>query len=237
MTLNYESIYIHPRADAITEFLLKTYQILLSHYGHQDWWPAENPFEVIVGAILTQSAAWTNVEKAIDNLKKIEPLTPAFLRRISPDELSNLIFPAGYHNAKTVKIKTFVEWLEEHYDNNLDKLFALDTPLLREELVSIYGIGEETADSIILYAAQKPVFVIDAYTRRVMHRLGIAPDINSYAEFQMLFMKHLPQDEQLFNEYHALFVCHGKLTCKRKPHCESCCLNGLCKFAWEKRDF
>ena len=236
MTLYHESTYIHPRTEAITDFLLKIYQALFSHYGHQDWWPAENPFEVIVGAILTQSAAWTNVEKAIDNLKKIEPLTPAFLRRISQKELANLIFPAGYYNAKAVKIKKFVEWLEEHYEDKLDRLFALDIPVLRQELLSVYGIGEETADSIILYAAKKPVFVIDAYTRRVMHRLGISSDINTYAELQMLFMKHLLHDEHLFNEYHALFVCHGKLTCKRKPDCENCCLTGLCKFAEEKMD-
>jgi endonuclease-3 related protein len=236
MTSNNQSINIHQNTVATTDFLFKTYQILLSHYGHQDWWPAENPFEVIIGAILTQSAAWTNVEKAIDNLKKEKLLTPASLRRISMDELSELIYSAGYYNAKAMKIKRFVEWLKEYYEDNLDKLFSLNVQLLREELLSVYGIGEETADSIILYAAKKPIFVIDAYTRRIIHRLGGASETDSYPTLQRLFMKHLPHKEELFNEYHALFVCHGKLTCQRKPHCEWCCLNELCKFPWEKWD-
>jgi endonuclease-3 related protein len=170
------------------------------------------------------------VEKAIAKLKAKEQPTPTTLRQIPVGELAHLIYPSGYYNAKAVKIKSFVHWLGEHYDDSLDKLFTLEIPPLRRELLSVHGIGEETADSIILYAAQKPIFVIDAYTRRIIHRLGLGPETNTYLAFQRLFMEHLPHDEPLFNEYHALLVSHGKGTCKRTPHCEQCCLNNLCPF-------
>lgn len=215
---------------AVTQMLLDIYHRLLSHYGPQHWWPAESPFEIIIGAILTQSAAWGNVEKAIKNLKTEDTLSPATLRQLPIEELSQLIYPSGYYNAKAVKIKSFVHWLGKHYDDSLERLFALDTPLLRQQLLSIQGIGEETADSIILYAARKAIFVIDAYTRRTLRRLGLAPPNDSYASFQALFMQHLPHHEPLFNEYHALFVRHGKTACKRVPHCEGCCLAPLCPF-------
>jgi len=218
---------------AVTKILLDVYHRLLAHYGAQHWWPADNPFEVIIGAILTQSAAWGNVEKAITNLKAKGALSPDALRQLSTKELSLLVYPSGYYNAKAVKIKSFVHWLGEHYNDNLDRLFALDIPLLRQELLFVHGIGEETADSIILYAAHKAIFVIDAYTRRTICRLGLAPPTNSYTAFQALFMQHLPHDEPLFNEYHALFVCHGKATCKRFPLCGRCCLSALCSFPRE----
>ena len=212
----------------VTKMLLDVYHRLLAHYGPQHWWPADSPFEVIIGAILTQSAAWGNVEKAITNLKAKETLSPGALRQLSTEELSQLIYPSGYYNAKAVKIKSFVHWLGEHYNDNLDRLFDLDIPLLRQELLSVHGIGEETADSIILYAAHRAIFVIDAYTRRIICRLGLEPSTNSYAAFQALFMEHLPHDESLFNEYHALFVRHGKATCRRVPLCGRCCLASLC---------
>ncbi|HJX69482.1 MAG TPA: hypothetical protein VJ441_00110 [Dehalococcoidia bacterium] len=212
------------------EILLDIYHRLLAHYGPQHWWPADSSFEIIIGAILTQSAAWSNVEKAITNLKAREALSPTALRQLPIGELSQLVYPSGYYNAKALKIKSFVRWLGEDYNDNLDKLFALDIPLLRQELLSVHGIGEETADSIILYAAQKAIFVIDAYTRRIISRLGLEPSTNGYAAFQDLFMHHLPHDERLFNEYHALFVRHGKATCKRLPLCQGCCLASLCPF-------
>jgi endonuclease-3 related protein len=216
--------------EVMRETLLDIHHRLLNYYGPQHWWPADSPFEVIIGAILTQSAAWGNVEKAITNLKARGALSPAALRQLPIEELSQLIYPSGYYNAKALKIKSFAHWLEKYYDNDLDRLFALDMPLLRQELLSVHGIGEETADSIILYAAQKAIFVIDAYTRRIVSRLGLEPPTNSYAVFQDLFMQHLPHDERLFNEYHALFVCHGKTTCKRLPLCQGCCLSSLCPF-------
>lgn len=210
--------------------LLDVYHRLLDRYGPQHWWPAETPLEMIVGAILTQSAAWGNVEKAISNLKAREVLSVDRLRQLPEGELARLVYPSGYYNVKARKIKAFVDWLGAHYDDNLDRLFALDVPALRQELLSVHGVGEETADSIILYAARKPIFVIDAYTRRIVTRLGLAPSNNSYAASQVLFMQRLSHDESLFNEYHALLVRHGKTACRRVPLCDSCCLVLFCLF-------
>ena len=213
---------------AVTGTLLDVYHRLLDRYGPQHWWPADSPFEVMIGAILTQSAAWGNVEKAINNLKARDVLSIDALRQLPVEELARLVYPSGYYNAKAEKIKALVQWLAERYDGDLDKLFALDIPPLRRELLSVRGVGEETADSIILYAAHKPVFVIDAYTRRILHRLGLAPPTDSYTAFQDLFMQHLPHDEALFNEYHALLVRHGKEACKKVPRCQHCCLASFC---------
>jgi len=209
---------------------LEIYRRLLDRYGPQHWWPADDPFEVIVGAILTQSAAWTNVERALSQLKAAIPLTPAALRDLPLDRLATLIRPCGYYNAKAVKLRAFVERLEASHDDNLDQLFALDSADLRQELLSIHGIGEETADSIILYAAKKPVFVIDAYTRRIMGRLGLASESGSYSAFQRLFAENLPHEEGLFNEYHALLVRHAKEVCRKSPCCPLCCLRSICPY-------
>jgi endonuclease-3 related protein len=213
---------------ATGETLLDIYHRLLSCYGHQHWWPAEDAFEVIVGAILTQSAAWTNVEKAISNLKAGGALTAAALLHIPSDRLAALIRPCGYYNAKARKIKAFVQRLECGYGGDLERLFALDTMELRQELLSVHGIGEETADSIMLYAARKPAFVIDAYTRRILRRLALAPSLDSYGAFQALFTENLPQDEGLYEEYHALLVRHGKEVCRKAPRCSLCCLREIC---------
>jgi endonuclease-3 related protein len=213
---------------AVTGTLLDVYHRLLDRYGPQHWWPADSPFEVMIGAILTQSAAWGNVEKAINNLKTRNVLSVDALHRLPVENLARLVYPSGYYNAKAGKIKALVQWLAERYDGDLDKLFALDIPPLRRELLSVRGVGEETADSIILYAAGKPVFVVDAYTRRILRRLGLAAPTESYAAFQDLFMQHLPHDEAIFNEYHALLVRHGKNACKKLPRCQQCCLTSLC---------
>ena len=202
----------------------------MAHYGHQYWWPAPESFEIIVGAILTQSAAWLNVEKAIANLKAAKALSPEALRRLSLAQVARLIHPCGYYNAKALKLKSLVHWLGEYYDDDLDKLFAHKTDHLRQQLLSIHGIGQETADSIILYAANKPIFVIDAYTRRIINRIGLAPNSNSYAAYQSLFMDNLPADVRLFNEYHALLVRLAKDVCRNRPLCRRCCLNNLCHY-------
>jgi endonuclease-3 related protein len=236
------------------------YQRLMDAYGPQHWWPAEEPFEVMVGAILTQSAAWLNVEKAIANLKAAKALSPQALRRFSRPEIASLIRPSGYYNAKALKLKSLAQWLGEYCHDDLSKLFANSTDQLRPQLLSVYGIGEETADSIILYAANKPIFVIDAYTRRIINRvglapdsnsytarkpvfvidaytrriisrLGLAPDGNSYTAYQALFMDNLPADAGLFNEYHALLVCLGKYVCRNRPLCQQCCLQNICHFS------
>ncbi|MFC2048294.1 endonuclease III domain-containing protein, partial [Chloroflexota bacterium] len=210
--------------------LQNIYHLLINNYGPQHWWPAEEPFEVMVGAILTQSAAWLNVEKAITNLKAAKALSPQALRQLSLTELATFIRPCGYYNAKAKKLKSLVHWLGEYYNDDLSGLFTNSTVQLREQLLAIHGIGEETADSIILYAANKPIFVIDAYTRRIVNRIGLAPDTNGYAAYQSLFMDNLPTNVGLFNEYHALLVCLGKNACHNRPLCQRCCLQSICQF-------
>ena len=217
-------------SQSISQLLQNIYRQLMECYGPQHWWPAEEPFEVMVGAVLTQSAAWLNVEKAIDNLKTSKVMSPQALRHLSLPEIATLIRPCGYYNSKARKLKSLVNWLEEYCNDNLDKLFDINTNQLRQQLLSIYGIGQETADSIILYAANKPVFVIDAYTRRIISRIGLAPGSNSYTAYQSLFMDNLPADVRLFNEYHALLVSLGKNVCRKRPLCQQCCLCGMCRF-------
>ena len=216
--------------------LQEIYLILLHRYGPQGWWPAETAFEVIVGAILTQRVAWSNVEKAIANLKRNGALTPEGLSRLSQERLAELIRPASYYNVKARKLLAFVEHLQQHHGGSLDSLFSLETPALRRELLSIYGIGPETADSILLYAAQRPVFVIDAYTRRILQRVGLISGRESYAALQALFMDSLPHEVDLFQEYHALLVRLGKEACRTRPLCKRCPLaeSGHCSSARAK---
>ena len=215
---------------SIGQTLLNIFRRLLAHFGPQHWWPAQGPFEVIAGAILTQSAAWGNVEKAIANLRAAGALSPGALRQLPISELAALVHPCGYYNAKALKLKSFAYWMGNNYDDDLDSLFANNIDDLRQQLLSIHGIGQETADSIILYAANKPIFVIDAYTRRIINRIGLAPDRNSYAAYQDLFKDNLLPDAELFNEYHALLVCLGKNVCRSRPLCQQCCLNNICHF-------
>ena len=186
-----------------------------------------------MGAVLTQSAAWANVEKAIANLKAANVLSPAAMRDISLEELAGLIRCSGYFNAKAKKLKALVGWLGEQGDN-LEFLCSRESAELRRELLAVHGIGPETADSILLYAASKPLFVIDAYTRRIFGRLGIRSPGESYADWQRLFMDRLEPDVTFFNEYHALLVRLGKEVCHKKtPRCRDCCLAELCLFAAE----
>ncbi len=217
----------HP---SISQTLLVIYGRLFAAYGTQHWWPAESPFEVMVGAILTQSAAWKNVEKAISNLKAVNALSPQALRRLSLTELAALIRPSGYYNAKAKKLKIMAEWLGKTYLDDITRMSAEYTKTLREQLLSVHGIGPETADSIILYAANQPIFVIDAYTRRIFDRIGIVPEAPNYAGYQALFINNLPADTKLFNEYHALLVRLGKEACRKKAVCEQCCVKDLCDF-------
>lgn len=220
----------------MTPTLLDIYRRLLDRYGPQHWWPAETRLEMIVGAILTQSAAWVNVEKGIANLRSRGLLSAVMLREVPTEELARLIYPSGYYNVKARKLKAFARWLGEYCGDDLDRLFALDLPTLRRELLGVYGVGQETADSIALYAARKPVFVIDAYTRRIVARLGLSPARNTYEAFQSLFMERLPHEEGIFNEYHALLVCHGKTVCRKSPACRDCCLVPICLFPRLQKD-
>jgi len=209
--------------------LLKIYQRIHESFGPQHWWPAETSFEVIIGAILTQQTSWNNVEKAISNLKKEQLLNPEKIRDAKKEKLEELIRPSGYYRQKTKKLKNFINFLWEKYDGNLEKLFNQNISELRKELLSVNGIGKETADSIILYAAEKPIFVIDAYTVRIMNRLGITSE-KDYGMLQKLFEENLPKDVQLFNEFHALIVHLGKNYCKKKPICDGCPLKIKCKY-------
>jgi endonuclease-3 related protein len=213
----------------VNQRLLEIYQRLFACYGPQHWWPGESPFEVMVGAILTQSAAWGNVEKALVNLKVVGALSAEALRRLSLPELAKLIRPCGYYHAKALKLKSLALWLGKCCGDNLDKLFAQDTATLRQQLLAVHGIGQETADSILLYAAGKPSVVIDAYTRRIISRIGLAPERDSYSAYQALFMENMLGDVKLFNEYHALFVCLGKKVCRKQPLCAQCCLLDVCQ--------
>ncbi|MDD5081822.1 MAG: endonuclease [Dehalococcoidales bacterium] len=213
---------------SINSRLMDIYRRLMAEYGPQHWWPAEEPFEVMVGAILTQSAAWSNVEKAINNLRNAGALSPEALRRLSLPEIAALIHPCGYYNAKALKLKSLAVWLGERFHDSLGVLFGMDAAPLRQELLSVHGVGTETADAIILYAAHQPVFVIDTYTRRISSRLGLAPEVDSYPAYQSLFMANLPADATLFNEYHALLVNLGKRVCRRRPLCPQCCLEDIC---------
>ncbi|MDO8531397.1 MAG: hypothetical protein Q7T26_04400 [Dehalococcoidia bacterium] len=225
------------RRDVAAGKLREVFRRLRGAYGPQRWWPAETPFEVIVGAILTQAAAWTNVERAIKRLKEEGMLSPRAIREAPRDRLAVIIRSAGYFNAKAAKLQAVCLHLGERYGDSLDRLFDQDVAALRAELLGLYGVGEETADSIILYAAGKPSFVIDAYTRRILARLGVRPREDSYAAHQALFMERLPPSAPLFNEYHALLVRHGKESCvKSMPRCAGCCLADICRHARRSGD-
>jgi len=215
-------------ADPTRQVLLDMYRRLYAAYGAQGWWPGGSPFEVVVGAVLTQAAAWTNVEKAIDNLKTAGVLSPRGILETPVDDLARLVYPAGYYNAKARKLKAFVEMLFERHGGDLDRLFALPLRELRRELLATHGIGPETADAVILYAAGRPCFVVDAYTRRVFSRLGLAPARDDYGSWQRTFEEALPSDAALFNEYHALIDRHAKTYCRNQPLCGRCFLRGVC---------
>ena len=208
--------------------LLKLYDTLHAEYGELNWWPAETPFEIIIGAILGQATAWRNAAKAIDNLKAANLLDPEGMGKLSQDELETLILPSGYYRAKAKKVRAFLTHLQAHHNNQLDSLFAGELPTLREELLSIYGIGEETADCILLYAAKKPSFVVDTYTYRLFERLGWFGGKFHYGRLRGIFMENLPHDSQLFNQYHALIVRHGARICQKTPQCERCLLRSEC---------
>jgi len=209
------------------EQLLEIYKLLFDRFGPQHWWPGETQFEIIIGAILTQNTSWKNVEKAIANLKAVDHMTPVALHRLTLEQLAELIRPAGYFNIKACRLRNFLDWLFENYEGQLENLEKIDTVRLREELLAVKGIGPETADSILLYAFNRPIFVIDAYTARVMCRHYLAELGIDYSQLQDLFQSNLPQDVELFNEYHALLVHVGKDFCKPTAKCSGCPLEKL----------
>ncbi len=203
--------------------LLDIYQSLLSCFGPQKWWPGDSPFEVMVGAVLTQNTNWTNVSRAIENLKRENLLSFRVLHELPQEVLAENIRPAGYFNLKANRLKNLLQLIANDYGGNLSDFFSEETSVLRECLLNVKGIGPETADSILLYAAGKPSFVVDTYTHRILSRHGIIPEESSYYDIQEYFVDTLPEDTQLYNEYHALLVRLGKEYCKKgKPLCEEC---------------
>ena len=200
--------------------LVKLYDRLLDSYGPQHWWPAESAFEVIVGAVLTQNTSWKNVEKAIIGLKKAGQLDLAGIASLPQDDLAGLIKPSGFFNVKALRLKNLCGWL--HSRGGLDALAAWDTGRLRRALLAINGIGPETADDILLYAFERPVFVIDTYTRRLLTRLNLVQGREDYETLQQMFESCLPADHMLYNEYHALIVRHAKGQCTHVSHCRHC---------------
>ena len=195
---------------------------LLKQIGPRHWWPADSSFEVIIGAVLTQNTAWLNVKKTITNLKQNDLLSPKALDKIPEEKLASLIRSSGYFNQKAKKIKQFVNYFLNHYQGSIEKMSRRDTKTLRKELLSIYGIGPETADSILLYALQKPIFVVDTYTSRILYRHGWLHENPDYQELQGFFMQRLPNDVALFNEFHALLDYIGHFYCRKTPRCDLC---------------
>ena len=207
--------------------LIEIYDILYSAFGPQNWWPAETELEMMVGAILTQNTNWKNVEKAIGNLKDKDILTINRLMEIPDSMLAQLIKPAGYYNIKTRRLKNLIGFIDSDYDGDIFRLFSLDIQEIRKELLSVNGVGLETADSIVLYGAGKPLFVVDTYTHRILTRHGMIEEEAGYNDLQSLFMDNLPHDEELFKEFHALIVRSGKEYCKKKPLCQNCPLKNF----------
>jgi endonuclease-3 related protein len=214
--------------------LMNIYRRLYQTYGSRNWWPGETSFEVMVGAILTQNTSWKNVEKAIQRLKMNGVLNPEGIYHLKKSQLAPLIRSSGYYRIKADRLKSFVDFLYEEYGGDLKGMKRERLAELREKLLGVKGIGPETADSILLYGLKKPIFVVDAYTKRVLSRHRMISEKASYEEVQKLFMEHLPPDEKLFNEYHALFVHLGKTLCKKTARCDICPIKGIAHRAERK---
>ncbi|OPX26697.1 MAG: endonuclease [Candidatus Cloacimonas sp. 4484_140] len=213
--------------------LIEIYDLLYDRHGPQHWWPGETRDEIIIGAILTQNTNWKNVEKAIENLKHKNLLTLTALRNAEIKEIAQCIRPSGYYNQKTTRLQEIAKFFHR---NSLQCFGAHSIANMRKELITLKGIGPETADSILLYAFEKPVFIIDAYTTRIFQRLGFLPGGISYEEAQKFFMQNLENNTKLFNEFHALLVRHAKEYCQKNPHCAKCVLLNKCKFENKNHD-
>jgi endonuclease-3 related protein len=204
------------------------YDALFAAHGPQHWWPGRTAFEIIVGAILTQNTSWSNVEIAMRNLRREKLLSPRAIERVPLRRLAQLIRSSGYFRQKAKKLKCFVHFLRSEYGGSLHRMFRGPTAVLREKLLGVHGIGAETADAILLYAGGHPVFVVDAYTRRMLERHTLAAPTQSYEQVRQLFERSLPSDASLYNEFHALIVRNGKEYCRTSnPRCSECPLHSL----------
>jgi endonuclease III related protein len=212
--------------------LKQIYLLLLNQFGHRKWWPGDTRDEIIIGAILTQSVSWGNVNKAIENLKQNGLLSLKAIRAAQLSRIAPLIKPTRFYNQKALKLKTFCEYLFSKYNGNLDSMFTQDIYLLRRELLTLRGLGEETVDSILLYAGDKDIFVVDAYTQRILTRLGMKTEGWKYQDYQRLFMENLEPDLDLYQDFHAQIVFLGHFFCKnRNPNCLECPLRNCCKYS------
>lgn len=219
----------------VSLFLMHCYELLSGAFGHRHWWPAETSEEVIIGAILTQNVSWSNVEKAIALLRQTDRLTLTAVQESSAEELAPLLRPTRFYNLKAKRLKAFVSWLFSNHDGQLDSMFAADTNTLRNELLTIPGLGRETVDSILLYAGGHLVFVVDNYTMRICRRLGLGEDSWVYEDYRRFFEDHLEPDLDLYRDYHAQIVCLGNRLCtKQAPACERCPLHEMCPAACVK---
>jgi endonuclease-3 related protein len=213
-------------AGRVGVLLQELYDRLWEAWGPQGWWPGDTPFEVAVGAILTQNTNWGNVARAIAALKDQGLLDPQALHDLPEPELARLIRPAGYFNVKARRLKNFLDFLAQHYDGSMERLAAAGLATLRPALLTVKGVGPETADSILLYALAQPTFVVDAYTFRILSRHGLIAEACTYEELRHLFQEHLPARVELYQEYHALLVRLGKELCRPRPRCPGCPLDG-----------
>jgi endonuclease-3 related protein len=208
--------------------LLTVYRHLHAAHGPQHWWPGDTAFEIMVGAVLTQNTAWSNVEKAIANLKRARALDAETIARAPHRKLAAWLKPSGYFNIKAQRLRAFCRWYLQ--EGGVRRLARRPTTLLRDQLLAVHGIGPETADDILLYAFNRPVFVIDAYTRRIFSRLGVIEGGEDYEALRRLFEERLGADSSLFNEYHALIVAHAKDFCRPRPRCAQCVLGRQCRW-------
>ena len=210
--------------------LMKIYRCLFDHYGPRNWWPADTPFEVAVGAILTQNTNWSNVEKAIANLCSADSLDCNRISELDRQELEALIRPSGFFRQKAERLQLFCYYLRDNYHSSLEQMLRQPLETVREELLRLKGVGPETADSILLYAGNHPSFVVDAYTGRLFSRLGLLAGTEKYEQTRKLFMDRLPQQSDLYNEYHALIVIQCKEHCRKRPECTDCPLEDSCRY-------
>lgn len=209
------------------EWVEMAYDVLDRYFGDLKWWPAVCPLEVMVGAVLTQNTAWGNVEKAVDALRRKGYLSVQVLSELPEEELADLIKASGFYRVKAKRLKALIRFMVEQYSGDVTAMFTSEGNLLRQKLLGVHGIGEETADSILLYAGEKPFFVVDAYTRRILARHHVVDENAPYGAIQSLFIRHLPPQVSLYNQYHALLVETGKRFCRRHPRCVECPLNAL----------
>ena len=207
--------------------LVRVYHDLFARYGPRHWWPADSPFEVMVGAVLTQNTSWTNVERALQRMKGIVALEAPPIAALPVDVLADALRPAGYYNVKAQRLQALCRWVVDQ--GGMEALHGMETQALRTGLLGVHGVGPETADDIVLYAFGRPVFVIDAYTRRLFARLGFVQGHETYEDMREHFERALPHDPVLYNEYHALIVEHAKTTCRTRPLCQECILRPRCR--------